>query len=150
MAYTEKKTASRKKTTSSKVNKKTASTASKKIDLVYRIPKGSTLEEEQKKNFKNLPYTRKPGEPDPKLVPLAKKTSSSTKSSGTGYTATKTNRKTGKKTTTSGTLTPVAKSAFVSGAVANGAGKMMRKSTPLTKKTSTTSKPSSITKKKLY
>ena len=41
----------------------------------------------------------------------------------TGYTRTSTNRSTGEKKTTSGTLTPTTKSAFVSGAVTGGVGK---------------------------
>lgn len=62
---------------------------------------------------------------------------------GTGYTKTATNRATGKKTTTSGTLTPTTKSNFVGGSV-SGAGKMMKKSKPLTKKTPT-SRAKSVT-----
>lgn len=59
---------------------------------------------------------------------ILKKLTRKTKS--TGYTATATNRTTGKKTTKSGTLTPTTKSDFVGGATSGVGSRMKRVAKP--------------------
>ena len=72
----------------------------------------------------------------------------------TGYTATATNRSTGKKTTRTGTLTPISAKEFNRGAVigakASGAGKMKKVAKPLTKKKTTTTRVTKNRKDTMY